>query len=206
MATVTQQDQTALGFAMGPGGAAAAARILPAAGATQVSDGSTSVSGIVATELGSGPQRQTLLTLTNVALPITQDGSTAAYGGIVAYTFPTGNILVQGATASLTALGDSNFTSTFGSKFSMGHVTKDDATTFAAGTADLIAAVTASAAVAKLATWKGINTAAISPLDGNSSAIQAYLNALPTYANVSASGTLTVNGTILLTWTNLGTR
>lgn len=151
---------------------------------------------------------QTILTFKNAALSFVDDAVSVTYGSLEVYDFPRGNLLILGATANLTATNsDGNLASTFGSKFSIGTAAAADDGTLTGTEANLIASVTASAAVASVATWKGKNTAAIAPIDGTTnsgSAQKVFINTLPTYGDTTASGTLKVNGTLTLTWANLG--
>ena len=61
-----------------------------------------SVSGLEIKETQAGAVRQSVLTLTNVNITITRNGTTAVYGGLQLATFPEGVSSLLGGVANLT--------------------------------------------------------------------------------------------------------
>jgi len=153
---------------------------------------------------------QDIIKFTKMPITITDDGSTAAYGGKAFYTFPQGNIKIEGATLSLTDIDGTHLGSisaTFAGKMAVGTVTAADATSQSTTSANVIASTNNAAAVSTHATNKAISTTTITPFDGTTSTgnpISLFLNANVNYADQSGGGTLYVTGTLALTWCNLG--
>ena len=152
-----------------------------------------SVSGlkIIADTGQGGPVRQIVLGLTNVALSITDDGSTG-HASQKLFDFPGGSIIAIGGLIDLT------LSATAGGNIqcSLGTTATADAT-LSSTDADLCPASTASASVAEA------QKAAVTYHDGTVTAKACYLNA-GTASDPSSGATLTLNGTIVVTFINQG--
>lgn len=161
---------------------------------------------VTATETGNGVLHQTTLTL--AATPITMR-DTEQGGGVKLYTFPEGRILVLGAIASIAPTTTSALATTLHAgvtgNFGVGTVTQANATL--ATTEQNIVQVTAFTSSATInvapAVAKGVGV--LTPLDGTTTPIDAYLNlAVAGAGDIDGNATVTVSGTVTLSWINLG--
>lgn len=177
------------------------------ANAVAVAVGAVAGSGIAATEWFVGPQHQTTLTLTSRAFAVTD---ALAYAGSKLYDFPVGRILIQGATASLVWTVTSDPTTTINTNaafdWALGSATASNVT-LATTMVDLLPKVDLTLAAAQ----NVANTASTGALaasaqfDGTATALDLYLNgSFPTTTEIDADGTMTVSGTITVTWFQLG--
>lgn len=168
--------------------------------------GATNGATVSAVEYGIGPIHQT--TLTFAATPITMR-DTQQGGGVKIYDFPEGRILFLGATGSIAVTTTSVLTSTLNAgvtcNWGIGSATQSSATV--ASTEQDIIQVTAFTSSATInvagAVSKGVGV--LTPLDGTTTAIDAYLNlAVAGATDIDANATVTVSGTATITWMNLG--
>lgn len=166
-----------------------------------------SVTGLTVSEDGFGPYRRTVLKFTNVAFTLTDVPSTVAYSGKKVYDFPLGNLLIFGAVADLvvtkSAAGvDLDAAGDFG----VGTVTASNNATLSSTEQNIIP-TTETLMAAGSANAKGMNIAAIAPLDGTATAIDLFLNFLVDDGDQDVTSTptnLIVNGTLVVNWINLG--
>lgn len=177
------------------------------AGVTKLGSAPT-ISGMSCYEGGAHAFRQTKFSFSSCAFALTDVASTVAYSGKKIYAFPAGNILILGATANLT-LGKSSagVNATWNGDFSLGTVTASNNATLSSTEANIIPSTATPAAVAGATTAKGINTAAIAPLDGTGTAVDLYLNFLVDDADQDVTTTpcnLLVSGDLYVTWVPLG--
>jgi hypothetical protein len=161
---------------------------------------------VTATEAGTGVVHQTTLTL--AATPITMR-NTEQGGGVKIYDFPEGRILVLGATASIAVTTTSVLADTLNAgvtcNYGIGTVTQSNATV--ATTEQDIVQVTAFTSSATVdvagAVAKGVGV--LAPFDGTTTPVDAYLNlAVAGATDIDADATVTVSGTVNITWINLG--
>ena len=166
------------------------------------------VTGLTVTEEGFGPFRRTVLKFTNVAVALVDEAGVVAYKGTKVYDFPAGNILPFGAVADLAVTKSSaGVIATWDGDFSLGTVTASNNATLSGDEQNIIPTTPTPQAVAGATTAKGMNAAAIAPLDGTGTAIDAFLNFLVDDADHDVTSTpcnLILNGTVVLTWINLG--
>lgn len=162
--------------------------------------------GVTASEKG-GLVHRTRLTLAAAPIVVTD---ALAYGGQKVYDFPEGRILVLGATCSLafavTTARASTINDSAALKFALGSATASNAT-LATTMVDLIpkTSKTLDGAVAAYTTAVGAALAASAQFDGTGTPLDAYLNlAFETNTDIDGDGTIAINGTIDLTWINLG--
>lgn len=175
-------------------------------GASTSTPGTKNGATVTATEGGTGVVHQTTLTL--AATPITMR-DTEQGGGVKVYDFPEGRILVLGATASIAVTTTSVLADTLNGgvtcNWGVGTTTQASATV-ATTEQDIVqvAAFTSSATVnvpGATATGAGV----LAAFDGTATAKDAYLNlAVAGAGDIDANATVTVNGTITMTWINLG--
>lgn len=166
---------------------------------------------------GNAPSKQTLLTLSAMPYTITD---ALAYAGLLIYTFPAGYIVIEGCVASLTFTTTSALASTLNTgvtvQYGLGTVTAS-ATTLATtmininpGTGQSVPTFTSSTTVnvapATVTSFLiAVTTPAAAAFDGHTTAIGCYLNtALATGTDIDGDSTLTITGTITITWKNLG--
>lgn len=203
MAMPNETDVQKLGWALGPGGDAAARRIIDSAANTNVGIGSSPVSTIVATEYQSNLRNQTVLTITNLSVTMTDTGgANGGYGSQKIYDLPAGLVgAVVRTNLTLTAAAGISATATV--KHAVGSVAVSTSDTLNSTLANFIAS-TNTVLVASAGTAKGVSTAE-TILDGTSAAVDLILNFGVADAGISASSSLTVSGTITITWQNYGT-
>ncbi len=155
---------------------------------------------VTATEYGEGAFRQTVLTLD--ALPVSVVGATGiGFGGVKAYTFPEGRILVLGVIASL--LIDplsSNLDVADGGDIGLGTVIVADADLGDSTDVDLCAAIDLD----PIGTAVGGELAASAQFDGTSTAKTLNVNVLIDDADIGATEAIGVDGTITISWVSLG--
>ena len=163
--------------------------------------GATFGSGVTAVEAGdgNGPHRTTIK-LTNVTLSLYDQGTTAN-GGIKFYTLPAGAIALQGATINLTTT-TTGLADGYALDCAIGTISSTSADGVLTGNeANIVPAISAAFASNSIA-HKGF-AGATGPHDGTTTAVPLYLN-FASASDAGAARTLTVSGTIVLHWTNLG--
>lgn len=166
---------------------------------------------------GSGIVRKTVFTLT--AMPITLTDA-LAYVGQQLYDFPAGNIRFLDCVATITVTTTSALASTLNSgatvSWGVGTATASSLTlattmmnampgsgeavnTFTSSTTVNVAAAADNGILAHTATARGLSGA-----DGTSTPVDLFLNFGVAAASISGDATITVTGTIELTWVNGG--
>lgn len=170
---------------------------------------SGAVNGATVTEhlLAGGVVKQSVIQLAATPMTVTD---ALAYAGLKIYDFPEGRILVLGSTGSLAFTTTSTIASTINSAANMdwaiGTVTASNIT-LATTMLDLLPKVdnpTSTTINVAAAATSGMLVAS-AHFDGTTTAVDAFLNvSFPTNTEIDADGTLTVTGTITITWVNLG--
>ena len=162
---------------------------------------------VVMTERGNGAFNQTLLTLTR--LPITMRDSEQG-GGAKIYTFPVGRICRLGAQASIAVTTTSELASTLHTgvtcNYGVGSITQASSTVTSTEQDFVnVTAFTASATIDVAgAVAAGVGPGVLASLDGRSSAIAAFLNlAVAGGGDIDANASVTVTGTVRLSWANI---
>lgn len=167
---------------------------------------------------GNGIVRKTVFTLTAVAMTITD---ALAYASQQLYDFPAGNIRFLDCVATIQMTTTSAIASTLnsGATISWGVGTAaassltlattmmnampgsgESVNTFTSSTTINVAAAADNGILAHAATARGLAGA-----DGTATPVDLYLNiAVPTNTEIDADATVTITGTIELTWTNGG--
>lgn len=172
--------------------------------------GAAAGTGVVATEYGDGAFHQTVLTLTNTPVVLADEAGVVAYGGLKIYDFPAGAILFLGAVASLALTKSSaGVNDNWDGDIGLGTVTASNNATLSSTEQNLIPTTATPQAVAGATTGhsESTSTEAATVLDGTSTAIDAFLNILVDDADHDVGGTpcnIIANGTITITWSNLG--
>ncbi len=167
---------------------------------------------------GNGIVRKTVFTLTNMPVTITD---TLAYASQQLYDFPEGNIRFLDCVARIAMTTTSTIASTLnsGATISWGVGTAaassltlattmmnampgsgESVNTFTSSTTINVAAAADNGILAHTAAARGLAGA-----DGTSTPVDLYLNlAVPTNTEIDADATVTITGTIELTWINGG--
>jgi len=165
---------------------------------TAIGAGLKNGSAVAQTEQIGAGLFKTTLTLTDLEVTLTLNGTSTGGGGVKIYDFPAGYIKVLGVTSNLTvanAGGDGSFLA------SLGSAVADTGGTLATTEANVCAS-TAATVSSGVGTCK-MKGDTVSALDGTSTAIDLYLNAA-----LNADGTdkevLEFSGTITIHWLNLG--
>lgn len=173
-----------------------------------------SLAGIAIEEFGTpgGILRQSKITLTNFALSITD---AAAHSGVKIATFPQCIHGLYGATASLTFTTTSALASTLNSgvtvQWGLGTATSS-ATTLATTMIDVLPGTGQTVPTFAASTTINVPSATVTNylkaaaiFDGSGTAKDIFLNlAVGTGTDIDGDATLTVSGTIVLTWINHG--
>jgi len=172
--------------------------------------GAEAASGNVGAERCVGGICQTVLTLTAVNVVITDPGAAAAYGGTKIYDLPEGYILALGVVADLTATeASATIADDWDGDISFG-------TTAADATATLHNPTTEDDWVLTAATTQAVSSVAVCDTasaiaaqvyhDGTATAKDLYINFEIDDADITTGGAdaITVDGTVTLTWINLG--
>lgn len=179
-----------------------AAQQLTAAAAAGAKNGAT----VTATESGNGTVHQTTLTL--AATPVTMRDVEQG-GGVKVYDFPAGRILLLGATSSIAVTTTSAVAGTLNPSvvcnYGVGSTTQANATL--ATTEQDMVQVTAFTSSANPTEPSAVANGfgALVALDGTTTPVDAFLNlAVAGATDIDGDATVTVAGTITLTWVNLG--
>lgn len=160
---------------------------------------------VAARTIGSGPWFKTILTLTSVAVTMTDEAGVVAYGGVKLYDLPEGAILFGGAVADLDITASGGINANFDGDFGVGTVTASNNATLATTEQNIIPTTATPQAVSSVTTANGKSTATENAVvDGTSTALDVYLNFLVDDADQNGGGTITVTGTISILWCNLG--
>lgn len=163
---------------------------------------------VTATEKGDGVFHQTVLTL--AALPVTMR-DTEQGGGAQIYAFPAGRICRLGAIGSIAVTTTSILADTLNTgvtcNWGVGSTTQASATV--ATTEQDFVNVTAFTASATInvagATANGVGAGVLASLDGTSTPVAAFLNlAVALNTDIDANASVTVSGTVTITWANCG--
>lgn len=169
-------------------------------GGTPVGTGGT---GVTVTQ--AAPQIvTTTLTVDGLSVTMTDAGAAGCHGSAPLLTFPAGNIVILGAVTDLAIVagagGIGDAAAVVGAVGSV--ATAVDNATLTSTEANIVPS-TAGTLTDGAGTVKGESTAPVT-LDGTSSAAVARLNFAVPDADSSASDTLSVTGTVKITWANLG--
>lgn len=256
---VLSQDQQALAFALGADGQAASLRILDS-----VQNGNSVVgavaggSAVTGVEYTQSITKQTVITLVNLSVTMTDGTTNGSIGSTKIYDMPAGLIRIIGARTNLTVTAATGIGATAALKHSLGtaaaatndtlnltkaNIIPSTSTTLSSsagspkgvslntaivaltdnsgGTAsDTIAAVTSSYVEATMENQAASFASKLNEIiamltlngnpvvlevDGTSSAADIYLNWGVADAGSTANSTLTVNGTVTITWQTLAT-
>lgn len=163
---------------------------------------------VVVSDSGAGAFHQTKFVVTNLPVALADTGQG---GGVELFDFPVGRIQIMGASGSLAMTTTSTIASTLNAGvncgYGVGSVVQANGTLATTEQNFLNVATIVSSTVINVAAAvaKAVGVAVAASLDGTASAIKAYLNiGVPTGTDIDGNATVTVSGTITLTWANLG--
>lgn len=154
-------------------------------------------------EEGDGIYHRTTITLAAQAIVLADEAGVVLYGGLKVYDFPAGVVKVLGAVANLTIAVAGNLSATAAGDFGLGTATAGNNNALAGTEQNIIPTTEVGPLVGSAGTAKGANVADIAPLDGHTTPVDLYLNHLWDDTDHNG-GTMTVSGTIVIHWLNLG--
>lgn len=173
---------------------------------TTIGIGTKNASSAVVVEEQFGHQHRTTLTLTNFPVATVDTGGTSGNGSAPLYTFPRGSIQLLGAVENLTLVAAAGITATAALLTGIGSVAAAADATLTGTEVDFVpsfaSTLTGSAGVAKGlgVTGKFFDNTTTT----NATQLAARLNFAIPDAGSSANSTITVSGTVTLTWINHG--
>lgn len=197
MSMPNETDVQKLGWALGPGGEAAARRLVDSTANPTVTVGSSPVSTIVATDYQDNLWNQTTLTVTNLVVAMTDATTDGCFGGTKIYDMPVGALWVLART-NLTATVAAGIGATSTLKHAVGTAVEAANDTLDSTAANIVAS-TNTTLVSSAGAVKGL-TATPLIIDGTGGAADIYLNFGVADAGATGDSSVTLNGTITLTW------
>jgi len=162
----------------------------------------STATGVVGTTY-SAALNQTTITLTNYSMVTTDAGIAGGHGALKLVDFPEGMIYVLGVIGDMSCSAVTGITATGAVDMALGSATTlTDAETLGNANVDFVAKVdetlTASAGVWDLVT----NTPQTE--DGHTTATDVWLCVAIENTSITATGTMTLSGTIVISWVNTG--
>jgi hypothetical protein len=167
--------------------------------------GAINGSAVSAVEYGDNVIHKTVLTLTNLSVTMTDATTSGCHGSHKVYDFPAGVIQLLGASYNLTTLaGSGGIADGAALVGSLGSATAGtNNATLTTTEADMIAS-TAGTLTSGAGALASHGSLVATGFDGHTTPVDVFLNLAVPDADSSASDTVTVNGTITLTWVNTG--
>lgn len=147
-----------------------------------------------------GAATRVTLTFTALAIPVTDDSTAGGHANLAIYTCPKGLTLFTGANVDLTLTGGAGLTATSAVVASLGTDPAAVDNAVLASTEANIIASTACTLTDNAGTFSAVNAAAIAPYDGRTTAKIVYLNFATPDAGITGATTMTVSGTIKLSY------
>jgi hypothetical protein len=162
----------------------------------------TQAKGVSKKEYGEGALRQTVFTLSGTVIDSTDNGASGAYGSLQLLDLPEGHIGFYGAVTDLTSVTvGAGIPATNAIVHSLGTAAEATGTTLDSTQANVLPSTSLTLAASTGAVG-GVNTA-VAFVDGTATAADLFLN-FAVDGNSTANTTITVNGTIIVTWALLG--
>lgn len=168
--------------------------------------GAKNGAAVAVAESGDAAVHRSVFTLTALSITVTDtDDTPGAHGSHKLYDFPAGVIGRLGCSYNLTTTaGAGGITDTAALVGALGSTaTAADNATLTTTEADFIAS-TAGTLTGGAGVLASHGPANVTALDGHTTAVDLYLNVAVPDADVTASDTLAVSGTITCLWTNAG--
>ncbi len=150
----------------------------------------------------AGRVQKTVFTFTATPITATNGGVDAA-GGVKLFDFPEGNLLLLGVVGNLVFTAGAGIDTDAAMVASIGTAVATNANaTLTSTEADIVASTVATLTTSAV-TLNLQNTATVF-LDGTAGAKDVYLNVAVPDADTTATGVVSVTGSLTLTWINLG--
>lgn len=201
MSLVNASDLLTLGT-IGPDGAGIARRMFDNVGNSNADVGAVNGTGVTLTgEYTTGILKSTVIRLASVSIAMTDGGAAGSIGSLKIYDWPVAALIVFGARTSFSVTAAAGITATATVKHSLGTEAEATDDTLDSTQADIIAS-TDTALTGSAGTASGISTAALWT-NGLGGAKDLYLNFGVADAGSTANSTLTITGTITVTWLTL---
>ena len=177
-------------------------------GTLTTADGVGALAGtnVTVSEVGNGAFHRTVLTLAATPVTLTDEAGVILYGGQKLYDFPEGAILVLGVIADIDVTVAGNLSATADGDVSIGTATAGNDADLTSTEADLSAKTTIAQLVASTGPADCMTLAAlypIDPFDGTGTAKDLFLNFIWDDADHDG-GTMTVTGTVTISWVDYG--
>jgi hypothetical protein len=203
MSLPNASDLLALERAFGPGGFSAARRLIDSVDNVNSAVGAVNGTGVtLGGEYTSGITKQTVITFSSVVITMTDGTTNGSIGALKFYDFPVGALKINART-NLTLVAAAGIGATATVKHAIGTAAEATNDTLDSVQANIIAS-TDTVLVSSAGAAKGLSTATLF-IDGTAGAIDLYLNFGVADAGSTANSTLTVSGTITITWQTLAT-
>lgn len=168
------------------------------------SDNTANVGGYTVEEIGTGPLCQTVFTFSSCPIAVTDSGANGGHGSILLYTMPAGYIQFIGSHADLDfTAGTTGLTATATHEIGVGTAAAATDNAALTSTEENIIAGVATDLSSSAITYNALNTT-LTAVDGTGTALPIYLNTVWAADDCSANDTVTVTGTLTITWINLG--
>jgi hypothetical protein len=174
--------------------------------------GTVGVNTITAYEYGD-VARKTVLECNGLVVTITDDAGVAQYGGVKAYDFPEGMLLIKGARVDGILTGGTTGTiiDNWDGDVALGTVTATTGSTLVSTEADIFASTAVSAGasdkdgvVSAVSIATALTESGARWFDGTATAKDMFLNFVIDDDATHTAGTATFNGTIEFNWEMLG--
>jgi hypothetical protein len=163
----------------------------------------TQALGVSKKEYGNGVLRQTVFTLSGTVINSTDATTSGSYGSLQLLDFPEGHLAVLGAVTDFTAITvGAGITATGALLHSLGTAAEATGGTLDSTQAEILPS-TSLTLVASAGAVGGTSTAVLLS-DGTATAKDLFLNFATLDASSTANTTITVTGTITVTWALLG--
>jgi len=163
-----------------------------------VAGGST----VTVAEDGIGPLRQTVITMAATPITLTDEAVVVLYGGIKLYDMPAGNIIFLGAVLNATTATGGGLIAAADGDVGVGTVTASNNATLTLTEQNIIPSTAIAQTVSNAGPIDAQSTG-VTVIDGTATAADVFLNVLWDDTDHNG-GTMTVTGTLTLTWINLG--
>jgi hypothetical protein len=163
----------------------------------------TQALGVSKKEYGNGVLRQTVFTLSNVVINSIDATTNGSYGSLQLLDLPEGHIGFYGAVTDFTAVTvGAGISATGALLHSLGTAAEATGGTLDSTQANVLPSTSLTLAASTGAVG-GVNTA-VAFVDGTATAADLFLNFATLDASTTANTTITVTGTITVTWALLG--
>jgi hypothetical protein len=151
----------------------------------------------------SGALNRTVITLTDYVMTITDSEGNGGHGALKLLDFPEGIIRVPSAIGDMSSTAISGASTTSAVDMALGSATTlTNSQTLGGANVDFVAKVDEDL-VASAGVWDLVNTTSQDE-DGHSASTDVWLCVAIEDADMTATGSITLSGTIVITWHNMG--